>query len=147
MLLKARLRNGYTKLFFFKCFAVFTTPFHQATFININAKLSGLFWARHQREVCRSPARSLCLQAPPSDRLRQGPQLSALTLSCLALVTSSVRRWSERPTDRTRRRYNNEMGHHSAEERTTGFLKAAYALGKINKTVIYVKACEAVINR
>ncbi|KFD63970.1 hypothetical protein M514_23818 [Trichuris suis] len=27
----------------------------EATFININAKLSGLFWAHHQREVRRSP--------------------------------------------------------------------------------------------
>ncbi|KFD60476.1 hypothetical protein M514_11337 [Trichuris suis] len=58
----------------------------RATFININAELPGLFWARHQREVRRSPPRSLCLQAPPSDRLRHGPQLSALTLSRRALV-------------------------------------------------------------
>ncbi|KFD69444.1 hypothetical protein M514_18316 [Trichuris suis] len=58
----------------------------RATFININAKLLGLSWARHQREVCRSPGRPSCLQAPPSDRLRHGPQLSALTLSRRALV-------------------------------------------------------------
>ncbi|KFD69185.1 hypothetical protein M514_01480 [Trichuris suis] len=59
----------------------FASPDISATFININAELSGLFWARHQREVRRSPPRPLCLQAPPSDRLRHGPQLSALTLT------------------------------------------------------------------
>ncbi|KFD64463.1 hypothetical protein M514_23310, partial [Trichuris suis] len=81
-------------------FAAFMTPFLQATFININAELSGLFWARHQREVRRSPPRSLCLQAPPSDRLRHGPQLSALTLSRRALVhlvSQTVERAPNRP--------------------------------------------------
>ncbi|KFD64448.1 hypothetical protein M514_23295 [Trichuris suis] len=38
-----------------QCFAAFTNSGNQATFININAELSGLFWARHQREVRRSP--------------------------------------------------------------------------------------------
>ncbi|KFD48313.1 hypothetical protein M513_10805 [Trichuris suis] len=72
-----------------------------ATFVNINAKLSGLFWARHQREVCSSSGRSSCLQAPPSDRLRQGPQLSALTLSRRALVhlVSQTGGTSAQPTE------------------------------------------------
>ncbi|KFD59906.1 hypothetical protein M514_27923, partial [Trichuris suis] len=72
-----------------------------ATLININAKLSGLFWARHEREVCSSPGRSSCLQASPSDGLPQGPQLSALTLSRRALVhlvSQTVERAPNRPS-------------------------------------------------